>query len=328
MTQAAPAAIERIDVFGYELTYVHGDYVMSCGRVVNRLPSTVVRVTTARRRRGLRRGLPARHDVPAGVREGARAAIRELAPALIGVDPTNLADVHRRLDGALRGHGYAKSAIDVACWDAFGRIVGQPVATLLGGVLQASFRSTSPSRSAHPATWRRSCPREREVGIRRFQLKLGADPEDDARAGRGDPGRDGTGRRGHRRRERRLAAAGRDHRRAAARGLRRFRLEQPCPTLEECLAVRRLTTLPMVLDEVIVDLPTLLRAAGLRRDGPDQPQDRPGRRAAAGEADARLGGQPRHPAHDRGQLGRRHRDGRVGHLRPGRRPTRSSRSRS
>ena len=44
-------------------------------------------------------------------------------------------------------------------------------------------------------------------------------------------------------------------------GFDRLRLEQPCPTLEECIAVRRLTTLPMVLDEVITDLPTLVRAA-------------------------------------------------------------------
>ena len=38
-------------------------------------------------------------------------------------------------------------------------------------------------------------------------------------------------------------------------------LEQPCATLEECLAVRRHTTLPVVLDEVITDVPSLLRAA-------------------------------------------------------------------
>ena len=38
--------------------------------------------------------------------------------------------------------------------------------------------------------------------------------------------------------------------------------EQPCPTLEECLIVRERTTLPMVLDEVIVDAPALLRAYG------------------------------------------------------------------
>ena len=44
-------------------------------------------------------------------------------------------------------------------------------------------------------------------------------------------------------------------------GSDRVYLEQPCPTLEECLYVRRLTTLPMVLDEVIPDVPALLRAA-------------------------------------------------------------------
>jgi cis-L-3-hydroxyproline dehydratase len=38
--------------------------------------------------------------------------------------------------------------------------------------------------------------------------------------------------------------------------------EQPCPTLEECLAVRARTTLPMVLDEVITDVRALIRAAG------------------------------------------------------------------
>ncbi len=37
-------------------------------------------------------------------------------------------------------------------------------------------------------------------------------------------------------------------------------LEQPCRTLEECLIVRRRTTLPMVLDEIISDVQSLLRA--------------------------------------------------------------------
>ena len=37
--------IARVDVFGYDLTYVHGTYVMSGGREVVSLPSTVVRIT-------------------------------------------------------------------------------------------------------------------------------------------------------------------------------------------------------------------------------------------------------------------------------------------
>ena len=46
----------------------------------------------------------------------------------------------------------------------------------------------------------------------------------------------------------------------ALEGLDRVLFEQPCPTLEECLIVRERTTLPMVLDEVITDVETLLRA--------------------------------------------------------------------
>ncbi|MBS0394214.1 MAG: mandelate racemase, partial [Proteobacteria bacterium] len=46
--------------------------------------------------------------------------------------------------------------------------------------------------------------------------------------------------------------------------LPRLYLEQPCPTMEECIEVRRHTTLPMVYDEIITDLPSLLRAI---RDG-------------------------------------------------------------
>jgi len=37
-------------------------------------------------------------------------------------------------------------------------------------------------------------------------------------------------------------------------------VEQPCRTLEECLIVRQRTSLPMILDEVITDLQTLMRA--------------------------------------------------------------------
>ena len=38
--------IDRVDVHGYDLTYAHGEYVMSSGRVVKVLPSTVVRIRT------------------------------------------------------------------------------------------------------------------------------------------------------------------------------------------------------------------------------------------------------------------------------------------
>jgi len=262
------ATIERIDVFGYELTYAHGDYVMSAGREVRRLPSTVVRITTRDGAHGFGETCPLGSTYLPAFGEGARAALRELAPALIGADATNLAAIHQRMDARLRGHEYAKSALDVACWDVFGRLVGKPVAALLGGALQTELPLYVAIPLGPPPQMAEFVTRERENGIRHFQAKLGADPADDAT--RVMAVLDATGPQdavtgdanGAWRRQDAIMAA------RLLEGAQRFRLEQPCPTLEECVAVRRLTTLPMVLDEVIVDLPTLVRAAGL--DAMDQ----------------------------------------------------------
>jgi len=43
------------------------------------------------------------------------------------------------MNASLRGHTYAKSAIDMACWDILRKNSGKDVATLLGGRLQESF---------------------------------------------------------------------------------------------------------------------------------------------------------------------------------------------
>ncbi len=268
MSEGTGATIERIDVFGYELTYAHGDYVMSSGREVRRLPSTVVRITTRDGAQGFGEVCPLGSTYLPAFGEGARVALREIVPALIGADATNLAEIHRRMNGRLRGHEYAKSALDVACWDAFGRLVGKPVAALLGGALQAELPLYVAIPLGTPSSMAEFVARERSSGIRNFQAKLGADPAEDAErvaavlaATETGDAVIGDANGGWRRQDAIIAAR-------LLEGSQRFRLEQPCPTLEECVAVRRLTTLPMVLDEVIVDLPTLVRAAGL--DAMDQ----------------------------------------------------------
>lgn len=56
-----------------------------------------------------------------------------LAPALDGCDPVQFGVLHGRMDRAVKGHPYAKAAIDIACYDAAGRALGVSVADLLGG---------------------------------------------------------------------------------------------------------------------------------------------------------------------------------------------------
>ena len=100
--------IARVDVFGYELRYAHGAYVMSGGRTITSLTSTVVRVETTDGIFGWGETCPlgpAYLEAHAG---GAQAALRELGPALIGADVETVTDV---MDRALRGHGYAKVSL-------------------------------------------------------------------------------------------------------------------------------------------------------------------------------------------------------------------------
>ena len=140
----------------------------------------VVRVTTEDGVEGFGEVCPLGPAYLPGHAAGARAALAEIAPAVLGLDVANSSAVNRALDRALVGHAYAKSPLDIACWDAFGRSVGLPVAALLGGVLQERFPlyMAVPLGTAEEMT--AYVRARRSEGIHRFQLKVGADPYADA----------------------------------------------------------------------------------------------------------------------------------------------------
>jgi L-alanine-DL-glutamate epimerase-like enolase superfamily enzyme len=252
--------IARVEVYGYDLTYVHGDYVMSGGRSISTLPSTLVRLLTDDGLEGWGETCPLGPAYLPAFGGGARAALAELGSHLPGLDPTSLGRVHEAMDAALMGHAYAKSAVDVACWDLLGRAAGLPVATLLGGRRRESFGLYVAIPLGPPEDMTAHVERLRAEGVHDFQLKLGADPYEDAARVAAvvevtEPGdrviADANG--GWRLQDAVVAARLLD-------GLPRVYLEQPCATLAECVHVRRHTTLPMVLDEVIMDAPSLLAA--------------------------------------------------------------------
>ncbi|MDQ3767175.1 MAG: mandelate racemase, partial [Actinomycetota bacterium] len=56
-----------------------------------------------------------------------------LIPRLTGADPTRLGAVHVLMDEVVKGHPYAKAAVDVACHDIAGKALNVPVHLLLGG---------------------------------------------------------------------------------------------------------------------------------------------------------------------------------------------------
>ena len=88
--------IQRIEMYGYDLNYRYGNYVMSGGQVVTHLPSTVVRIISDDGVEGFGEVCPLGPLYLASHGDGARAAITEMMPGLIGLDPRNLNAVHAR----------------------------------------------------------------------------------------------------------------------------------------------------------------------------------------------------------------------------------------
>lgn len=271
--------ITGIRAYQVDLPLHEGSYKWSGGKSVSVFDSTVVEVLTDEGVTGWGEVCPLGPFYLPAYAEGVRAGIRELGPHLIGFDPCELGVLNERMDAALQGHPYVKSGIDMACWDILGKVAGVSVCTLLGGRFGDSVTLYRAISQEDPEIMAAKVEGYRNEGYRRFQLKVGGDPDVDVARIREvhgilsspPPGPlPATGSiRGEG--EFRLVADANTGwlQHEAMRVVRAVRdldvyIEQPCRTYEECLAVRRNTDHPFVLDENIDSLAALMRG---HRDG-------------------------------------------------------------
>ena len=255
--------ITRIAVHRIELPVGEGSYNWSGGKSVQVFDSTVVRLDTDAGIAGWGEACPLGSAYLPAFPEGIRAGIARLAPELIGQDPRRIGPLNRLMESRLKGQAAARSAIDMALWDILGKAAGLPVAELLGGRSGEAVDLYRAISQEAPATMAAKVEGYRAEGYRRFQLKVGGDPDVDIeriRAVRAalQPGDvliadANTGWLAHQ----------------ALRVVRAVRdldvyIEQPCLAYEECLAVRRATDHPFVLDESIDGVAALTRLAADR----------------------------------------------------------------
>lgn len=250
--------IKAIRAYRVELPLKEGSYKWSGGKSVDVFDSTIVEIQTDANVTGWGEVCPLGPFYLPAYADGVRAGIRELGPHLIGWDPRQIGKLNHRMDAALQGHPYVKSGIDMACWDILGKVGGQPVCTLLGGrygedfVLYRAISQESPGEMAAKVSGYRS------EGYRRFQLKVGGDPDVDiarirAVAAELQPG------------DKLVADANTGwQQHEAMRVVKAVQdvdvyIEQPCRTYEECLSVRQHTNHPFILDENIDSVAALMR---------------------------------------------------------------------
>lgn len=250
--------IAAIELYEYDLTYAHGTYVMSKGRSAKQQPSNLVRLITDDGIEGWGEAATLSGNYLPVFAGGTRAALRELAPLLIGQDPRQTSHLQRLMSSVLMGQANAKNAFDVACWDIFGKSVGLPIAALIGGVLSTDmpiFEAVPLSSVEDSVAY---IEKRSQSGMVRYQIKIGDDPVKDAARARAIqaafPGMfffvDANA--GYTLLEAQIAM----------RGLEDTGLfvEQPCRDMADCAILRRTSTLPMIMDESLLTHADLFRA--------------------------------------------------------------------
>ncbi len=262
VSRTVPLKITRISLHGLDLPFREGAYRCRNHTEYGQT-ATLVRVDSDAGFTGWGEIAPLGAFYSEAFTGGIRAGLECLAPMLLGADPRETDKLVRIMDAAMHGQMSVKSPLDIALWDMAAKAAGLPLAEYLGGrdgMFVALYRPVS---QASPEIMVESARRHVCDGYRRLQIKVGDDPVVDAgrlRAIADDVDGsvvifcDANG-----------AWASHD----ALRFVERTRgidyvLEQPCRTLDENLAVRRHTAVPMVLDESVDSLDALLR---IHRDG-------------------------------------------------------------
>lgn len=255
----ADASISGIRIFQQWQPFRDGTYRCSGGRSAEGFDSTIVEITSRDGARGYGEMAPLGSFYDPAFASGAREAMKELAPQLLGCAASGIEALNRRMELLLKGHPYAKSAIDMALWDLAGKRSGLSLAALSGGAegeqlaLYRSIAQQAPEAMATRAT------KYIAEGYRRLQVKVGLDVNEDIarlEAVRAAVPTDtvlfcdanaswGTAE------TRRFLMATRNL---------DYTLEQPCASYEENLAIRRATDRPLVLDETIDGADVLIRA--------------------------------------------------------------------
>lgn len=247
--------ISRIELYQVDLPYSGGVYLLSGGREYRSFDASFVRVVTEDGTEGWGESTPFGATYIAAHALGVRSGISEIAPHMLGRDPRQVDRINDAMDRALSGHNHAKAALDIACWDIFGKSVNLPVCELMGGSTGLRMPIISSIYAGDPDAMRARVADHRARGYRGHSIKIGAlDSE-------GGPALDAE----------RIRASLADRcpgeyfivdanggllPETALRMIRLlpkdldFVLEAPCATWRETLSLRQRCGVPIILDEL------------------------------------------------------------------------------
>ncbi len=249
----------KISVFQVNLPFDKGVYKLSGGRTWEAMDTTVVRIDTDTGVVGWGETCPFGPNYLESFALGARAGIKELAPSLLGLDPSQPNVALLAMNHNMLGHPYVKHAIDMACWDISGKCANQPLYKLFGGMLTKSAPVAGGIPIEHGEAMENRLVELRRRNCKQFSCKASGDVEQDITY------INELGELMHSGESVKFDANGGWRVDEAIRVMRATEkidiyFEQPCASFEECKTVRQSCGRPIVLDECALTLSDILKA--------------------------------------------------------------------
>lgn len=241
--------LAELSCYAVDIPAQHDTYVMSHGRVLTAFPSTIIKVTAEDGTVGYGEACTLGGNYLDGFPGSTHETVRLLASWVLTCDvfaPGVLVD---GMDQLVIGHLSGKAAIDIALWDLRGKLLGRPVAALLGGVKQHSMPGFKAISLGDIDEMLAEVEQAAARGYRAWQLKLGDDPIADAarvRAVADAIPSDSTFLTSDANKGWTVAQALQF---AAGIGDVNTYVEQPCATLADLVRLRPLIRRPMMVDE-------------------------------------------------------------------------------
>ena len=255
--------IAEVHIYQHELPVRNGPFVMAKA-LVDSLDTTIVKIVADNGLVGWGETCPVGPTYAPCHASGARAALCQIAPGLLGASALTPLAIRRTMDEQLNGHRYAKAAIDIAVYDLLGKHTGMRVADLLGGAVTDNVPSYYSSSVGSADEIARIAAEKMAEGFLRMQIKVGGrQVEEDVEVihkvwetvGKGmrlavDANRGWT--------MRDAIFVSQECRDIP------FVMEQPCNTIEEIATIRQQLNHPIYVDESGEDINTVLRLIGER----------------------------------------------------------------
>ena len=251
--------ITSIKVFKIGLPLKEGSYKWSHNNEVKEFDNTIVKIETDTEYYGYGEVCTLGSTYLPAYARGVRAGIKEIGQSLIGLDPSNIQEINDVMDQNLKGHPYVKSPIDMACWDLYGNAYSAPVWKLLGGKFGETINLYRAISKEDPSIMAKKVKKYKQEGYTKFQLKVGGNPLEDIKRiiqvrSILDPSD--------------ILVADANTGWLMHDALKVIKAtehldiyyEQPCMTYKECLAIRKKTKNPFILDENIDSIDAFLTA--------------------------------------------------------------------